>query len=81
MAAGTVFVHFADKLDLRRDITFGARVKAAAWDGAAGEWVLTFEDGRTARCRFLITAIETSSSTGRPAMKNRSSFTRSSTSV
>ncbi|MEQ9643397.1 MAG: NAD(P)/FAD-dependent oxidoreductase [Alphaproteobacteria bacterium] len=47
----------ADKLDLRRDISFGKRLKAAAWDDAAGEWELAFEDGGVARCRFLITAI------------------------
>ena len=47
----------ADKFDLRRDITFGARVKQAAWDEAATEWEVVFEDGRRARARFLITAI------------------------
>ncbi len=47
----------ADKFDLRRDITFNSRVKAAAWDEAANEWEVTFEDGRRARARFLITAI------------------------
>ena len=47
----------ADMLDLRRDITFGARVKSAAWDEAANEWETVFEDGRRARARYLITAI------------------------
>jgi cation diffusion facilitator CzcD-associated flavoprotein CzcO len=47
----------ADKFDLRRDITFGARAKQAAWDEAANEWEVVFEDGRRARARFLITAI------------------------
>ena len=47
----------ADKFDLRRDITFNARVKSASWDDAAGEWEVVFEDGKRARSRFLITAI------------------------
>src|SRR5713226_10083527 len=28
----------ADKFDLCRDITFGARARSASWDGAANEW-------------------------------------------
>jgi len=47
----------ADKFDLRRDITFNARVKSAAYDEAANEWEFVFEDGRRARSRFMITAI------------------------
>jgi cation diffusion facilitator CzcD-associated flavoprotein CzcO len=57
----------ADKFDLRRDITFGARAKAAAWDDAANEWEIAFEDGRRARARFLVTAIGPLSS---PTMPN-----------
>jgi cation diffusion facilitator CzcD-associated flavoprotein CzcO len=57
----------ADKFDLRRDITFGARAKAAAWDDAANEWEIAFEDGRHARARFLVTAIGPLSS---PTMPN-----------
>jgi len=47
----------ADKFDLRRDITFGARARSACWDEADKEWEVAFEDGRRARARFLITAI------------------------
>ena len=47
----------ADKFDLRRDITFGARARSACWDEADKEWEIAFEDGRRARARFLITAI------------------------
>ncbi|MEQ8233203.1 MAG: NAD(P)/FAD-dependent oxidoreductase [Gammaproteobacteria bacterium] len=46
----------ADKLDLRRDISFDARLRAASFDEDANEWALTFEDGRRARCRFLVAA-------------------------
>src|SRR5256886_9558072 len=47
----------ADKLDLRRDIEFGCRIRAAVYDEAAGDWEIESEDGRRARARFLITAI------------------------
>jgi cation diffusion facilitator CzcD-associated flavoprotein CzcO len=57
----------ADKFDLRRDITFGARAKSATWDDAAGEWEVVFEEGRRARARFLVTAIGPLSS---PTMPN-----------
>jgi cation diffusion facilitator CzcD-associated flavoprotein CzcO len=47
----------ADKLDLRRDITFGARVESAAWDDAENAWEITCDTGVRARAPFLITAI------------------------
>jgi cation diffusion facilitator CzcD-associated flavoprotein CzcO len=58
----------ADKLDLRRDITFNTRVVAATWDEKANEWELRLEraDGQTdkpanqatkVRCRYLISAM------------------------
>jgi len=47
----------ADKLDVRRDITFEARVVSAVYDEDAEEWELAFADGRRARAHFLITAI------------------------
>jgi len=47
----------ADKLDLRRDITFGERAVAAHWDERAGEWEVAFESGLRARARLLVTAL------------------------
>ena len=58
----------ADKFDLRRDITFDARVKSAHWNDQAGEWELTFEDGRRAAARFLVTAIGPLSSPTMPVI-------------
>ena len=58
----------ADKFDLRRDITFDARVKAAHWNDQASEWELTFEDGRRAAARFLVTAIGPLSSPTMPVI-------------
>ena len=64
----------ADKFDLRRDITFNARVKAAHWDEAANEWEVTFEDGGRARARFLITAIGPLSSPTMPVIPGVDDF-------
>jgi cation diffusion facilitator CzcD-associated flavoprotein CzcO len=47
----------ADELDLRRDIRFGTRVRAAQWDESANQWEVECADGLRARARFLITAI------------------------
>jgi len=64
----------ADKFDLRRDITFGKRVKAAAWDDAASKWEVAFEDGGRARARFLITAIGPLSAPTMPVIEGAGDF-------
>ena len=47
----------ADKLDLRRDIQFRARVTAAHWQEADRRWEITLEDGSRQRARLLVTAV------------------------
>ena len=47
----------ADKFDLRRDMTFNSRVRAAVWNEAVRAWTVTLEDGSSATARFLITAV------------------------
>lgn len=47
----------ADKFDLRKDITFNSRVRAASFDETANEWRIETENGERARARFLITAL------------------------
>lgn len=64
----------ADKFDLRRDITFNARVKAAHWDEPANEWEVTFENGKPARARFLITALGPLSSPTMPGIPGMDAF-------
>src|SRR5262245_21640663 len=64
----------ADKLDLRRDIEFGCRIRGAAWDDAAGEWEIESEDGRRARARFVITAIGPLSAPTMPTIPGVESF-------
>ena len=64
----------ADKLDLRRDIEFNCRIKAAVYDEAANEWEIESEDGRRARARFLITAIGPLSAPTMPTIPGVESF-------
>ena len=47
----------ADKLDIRRDITFETRVLSATFDEAENRWEIETDNGRRARAQFLITAI------------------------
>ena len=64
----------ADRYDLRRDIRFGARVKAAVWDEASRMWAVTLEDGSTHRTRFLITAIGVLSTPTMPTIPGMETF-------
>ncbi|WP_211847633.1 flavin-containing monooxygenase [Neoroseomonas eburnea] len=64
----------ADKYDLRRDIQFNARVKAAEWDEASRSWTVTLEDGSRHRSRFLITAIGALSAPTMPNFPGISDF-------
>ena len=48
--------HVVDKFDLRRLITFGARVTSAIWDEASATWTVSAADGTVRRARFLICA-------------------------
>jgi cation diffusion facilitator CzcD-associated flavoprotein CzcO len=64
----------ADKLDLRRDIEFNCRIKAAVYDEAATQWEIETEDGRRARARFLITAIGPLSTPTMPTIPGVESF-------
>jgi cation diffusion facilitator CzcD-associated flavoprotein CzcO len=49
--------HVADTLDLRRDIQFRSRVKAARWDEGGQVWKIALEDGARCRARYLVTAV------------------------
>src|ERR1700745_587180 len=48
--------HVADHFDLRRDIRFKPRVRAAEYDAPANLWRVSTETGGTISARFLITA-------------------------
>ncbi|UCH47045.1 MAG: NAD(P)/FAD-dependent oxidoreductase [Betaproteobacteria bacterium] len=48
--------HVADRFDLRRDIRFNIRVKAAQFDDDTGSWLLTSTDGEQFRATFCVMA-------------------------
>ena len=48
--------HVADRFDLRRDIQFSARVRAAEFDEARGYWVISTDAGQQMSARFLVMA-------------------------
>ncbi|MFJ8493030.1 flavin-containing monooxygenase [Streptomyces sp. NPDC094038] len=50
------FNHVVDRFDLRRHISFGAKVTSAVWDEAAGTWTVRTEDGTERRARFVVAA-------------------------
>lgn len=46
----------ADKLDLRRDIHFGAKVTGLTYQERSAHWEVRTEDGEEYRCRFVVAA-------------------------
>ena len=49
--------YVADKFDLRRDIQFRSRVKAATWNEHGRTWDIALEDGACYSARYLVTAV------------------------
>src|ERR1700704_2371035 len=49
--------HVADRFDLKRDIRFGTRVKAAHYDAEANRWHVATERGERLTAKYLITAV------------------------
>ena len=48
--------HVADRFDLRKDIQFNTRVKSAAYDEQAAQWVLVDENGEETIGRYCVMA-------------------------
>ncbi len=47
---------FAQRYDLRRDISFNTRVVAARWDEASSNWHLRSDNGQALACRYYVMA-------------------------
>ena len=47
----------ADKLDLRKNIQFSARVKSAHYDDNDESWTVTLENGESYRSRYFVTCV------------------------
>jgi cation diffusion facilitator CzcD-associated flavoprotein CzcO len=68
----------ADKLDLRRDIRFNARIASAHYLEAQNHWAVTTEAGERAQAKFLITAVGVLSAPYTPDIPGREDFKGSS---
>jgi cation diffusion facilitator CzcD-associated flavoprotein CzcO len=66
--------HVADRFDLRRDIQFNTRVKAAVFDEEAGHWVIETRDGAHCSATFAIMATGCLSSPNTPDFKGLETF-------
>ena len=66
--------HVADRYDLRRDIRFGARVTAAAYDETTGCWRLRTGAGDRLRARYCIMATGCLSAPNTPRFEGLESF-------
>jgi cation diffusion facilitator CzcD-associated flavoprotein CzcO len=65
--------HVADRLDLRKDIRFDTRVRAATYD-ASELWQVETVDGERVAARFLITAVGCLSSANVPKIPGLEDF-------
>jgi cyclohexanone monooxygenase len=70
----TYLNHVADRFGLRRDIEFGARVRAADFDEAQGRWVISTDAGQQMSARFLVMATGCLSAANVPDFPGLDSF-------
>ncbi|GAB3697053.1 NAD(P)/FAD-dependent oxidoreductase [Nocardiopsis oceani] len=66
--------HVADRLDLRRSITFGTRVTEAHYDEDRCLWLLATDTGQRFRTRYLITAVGCLSAAQAPHLEGLGDF-------
>ena len=66
--------HVADRFDLRRDIQFDTRVRAAHYDDVTNRWLISTERGEHVLARFCIMAVGCLSTTQVPAIPGLDSF-------
>ena len=51
------FHHVEETLDIKKDVSFNTRVIGSQFDQESKTWEVKTEDGRTAKCKYLINAI------------------------
>jgi cyclohexanone monooxygenase len=66
--------HAADRMDVRRHYRFKTRVTRAVYDEAANLWTLNLDDGSSASCRYLLSAVGPLSATRLPDIEGIRSF-------
>ena len=66
--------HAADRFDMRGDIRFDKRIKAAKFDETANVWRVETDPGDRIAARFVITAMGCLSSPDTPKIPGRDDF-------
>ncbi len=66
--------HVVDKFDLRPHMQFGCKVERAIYDDQTRTWKVETADGRSLRCRFLMTALGLLSAATMPKIEGVESF-------
>jgi cation diffusion facilitator CzcD-associated flavoprotein CzcO len=64
----------ADRLDLRKDFTFGADVAAVEFDERANRWTLRTKQGHRATARYVVTAVGCLSAANQPKFPGSDTF-------
>ncbi|KAK3696421.1 hypothetical protein LTR37_017992 [Vermiconidia calcicola] len=68
------FKHIDKVLEISKDTAFESRVVSAEWDNESYRWVVKTEDGRTARCKWLINALGFAAKRSFPDWKGMENF-------
>ncbi|MCO6419866.1 NAD(P)/FAD-dependent oxidoreductase [Siccirubricoccus sp. KC 17139] len=66
--------HVADRLDLRRDISFSTRVQQASWDETTDLWTVRTDKGDVVRARHVVMATGCLSTARLPEIEGIDSF-------
>lgn len=66
--------HVADRLDLRRDISFNTRVNGASYDARSNLWNVALAGGRRAQAPIFITAVGCHSTQNAPKIPGKDRF-------
>jgi cyclohexanone monooxygenase len=66
--------HVADRIDIRKDFTFRARVASITYDEAEERWTVATEGGRSVRCRWVVTAVGCLSDANVPEIMGADTF-------
>jgi cation diffusion facilitator CzcD-associated flavoprotein CzcO len=70
-------IHVADRVDLRKHITFITKVTSAVYDESAHRWTVSTDSGETVTARFVIMATGCLSTANLPSIPGLDSFTGS----
>jgi cyclohexanone monooxygenase len=67
--------NFADRYDLRKDISLATEVAGAVWDGDVKRWRVELGDGQRVSARFVVTALGLLSKPNIPPFEGIETFT------